>query len=233
MSSLTPRGGGRVRQNNEALILAAAEETFAEYGYKGASMGIIAQRAGLPKANLHYYFGSKLALYETVLGRVLVLWKDSLETLSSDDDPGVALARYIHDELDFAWRNPVAAKVFAMEVISGGACLEALLDDGFREWFASRTAVFNAWTAAGKMAEVDPLPLTFLLWSSTHHYAQFAALFAPRSAPTQGLDAVGANLTAIILKGCGVKAARARQRLANPSQFSSNLAATGARLRTE
>jgi TetR/AcrR family transcriptional regulator len=237
MSSLTPRGGGRVRQNNEALILAAAEETFAEYGYKGASMGLIAQRAGLPKANLHYYFGSKLALYKTVLGQILALWKNSLDSFSSTDEPGEALARYIRDELDFAWRNPIASKVFAMEVISGGACLQAMLNDGFADWFAGRAAVFSAWTAAGKMAEVDPLPLTFLLWSSTRQYAEFAAqigaIFQPRRPEGQGLDAIGANLTAIILKGCGVKAVRARQRLANPSQFSSNLAATGARLRME
>ena len=31
-------------------------------------MAAIADAAGLPKANLHYYFGSKQALYRTVLG---------------------------------------------------------------------------------------------------------------------------------------------------------------------
>ena len=31
-------------------------------------MAAIADAAGLPKANLHYYFGSKQALYCTVLG---------------------------------------------------------------------------------------------------------------------------------------------------------------------
>lgn len=46
---------GQIRQANEALILAAAERVFAG--------------AGLPKANLHYYFGSKQALYRTVLDR--------------------------------------------------------------------------------------------------------------------------------------------------------------------
>ncbi|MGY4533725.1 TetR/AcrR family transcriptional regulator [Pseudomonas sp. TE3786] len=237
MNALTQRGGGRVRQNNEALILLAAEASFAEYGFKGASMGIIAQRAGLPKANLHYYFGSKQALYKAVLGRILQLWQDSFERFSAEDEPAEALARYIRDELDFSWRNPIAAKVFALELVSGGACLEALINNDFRDWFAGRAAVFQAWSAAGKMAEVDPLPLTFLLWSSTRHYADFAAqiggMLRQRNPQGQGMDAVCANLTAIILKGCGVQAASARQRLANPSRFSSNLAANGARLRME
>jgi len=237
MNGEAPRTGGRVRQNNEALILVAAEAAFAEHGFSGASMSIIAGRAGLPKANLHYYFGSKQALYKAVLGRILRLWQDSFDTLTEEDEPAQALSRYIRDELDFSWRNPIAAKVFAMELASGGACLDSLLNEEFRAWFAGRTAVFQAWTAAGKMADVDPMPLTFLLWSSTRHYAEFAmqigGVLRHRNPQAQGVDAVCANLTAIILKGCGVKASRARQRLANPRRFSSNLAATGARLRME
>ena len=58
----------QIRQANEALILAAAERVFAGAGFGGATMAAIAEAAGLPKANLHYYFGSKQALCRTVLG---------------------------------------------------------------------------------------------------------------------------------------------------------------------
>ncbi|MEZ5448536.1 MAG: TetR/AcrR family transcriptional regulator [Thiolinea sp.] len=50
---------GRIRQRNEKII-AAAEIEFAQHGFKGASIQNIAKRAGLPKANVHYYFSSKL-----------------------------------------------------------------------------------------------------------------------------------------------------------------------------
>ena len=56
-------GKGQIRQDNEALILAAAERVFAGAGFSGATMAQIAAEAGLPKANLHYYFGSKETLY--------------------------------------------------------------------------------------------------------------------------------------------------------------------------
>ena len=46
--------GGRIRQQNTLVILEAAEQEFAANGYKGTSMQAIADRAGLPKANLHY-----------------------------------------------------------------------------------------------------------------------------------------------------------------------------------
>ena len=37
-------------------------------------MAAIADAAGLPKANLHYYFGSKQALYRTVPYRTVPYW---------------------------------------------------------------------------------------------------------------------------------------------------------------
>ena len=58
----------QIRQANKALILAAAERVFAGAGFGGATMAAIADATGLPKATLHYYFGSKQALYRTVLG---------------------------------------------------------------------------------------------------------------------------------------------------------------------
>ncbi len=237
MSGVAPRSGGRVRQDNEALILAAAEATFAEYGFKGASMGMIALRAGLPKANLHYYFGNKQTLYMAVLARILQLWTDSFDTLKVDDDPAEALSRYIRNKLEFSWRNPLASKVFAMEVISGGACLEAHFNQDFRDWFRGRAQVFRAWSVAGKMDPVDPIHLIFLLWSSTQHYADFAiqigSILGRSGGVERELDEICANLTTIILKGCGVKGHSARQSLTNSTAVSSSLGATGARLGME
>ena len=42
-----------------ALILKAAEKVFARQGLKGTRLFEIANEAGLPKANLLYYFQSK------------------------------------------------------------------------------------------------------------------------------------------------------------------------------
>src|SRR5260370_24993000 len=56
-------GSGRIRQANVARILDAAERVFAESGFAGATMAQIAAASGLPKANLHYYFGTTDALY--------------------------------------------------------------------------------------------------------------------------------------------------------------------------
>ncbi|WP_285960710.1 TetR/AcrR family transcriptional regulator [Pseudomonas tohonis] len=206
--SSTGKPAGRIRQKNEETILAAAEEEFAKHGFKGTSMNTIALRAGLPKANLHYYFSNKLGLYVAVLSNILELWDSTFNTLTVDDDPAEALARYIRAKLEFSRRFPLASKIFAMEVISGGACLEKHFDQDYRDWFRGRAAVFEAWIAAGKMDAVDPTHLIFLLWGSTQHYADFGSQICRVSGRKRltkdDFDIAAQSLTHIILKGCGL-----------------------------
>ncbi|MHB9800771.1 TetR/AcrR family transcriptional regulator [Pseudomonas sp. MT3] len=199
---------GRIRQKNEEAILAAAEEEFARHGFKGTSMNTIAQRVGLPKANLHYYFSNKLGLYVAVLSNILDLWDSTFNHLTVDDDPAIALATYIRAKMEFSRRYPQASRVFAMEIISGGECLSEHFSQDYRAWFAGRAAVFQAWIAAGKMDPVDPVNLIFLIWSSTQHYADFATQIAfvtgRKRMSKQDFGDAGDNLIRIILKGCGL-----------------------------
>ena len=48
-------------------ILAAAEQLFSELGYDAVSTSVIAERAGVSKANIYHHFASKHALYIAVL----------------------------------------------------------------------------------------------------------------------------------------------------------------------
>ncbi|MGH6932238.1 MAG: TetR family transcriptional regulator, partial [Dongiaceae bacterium] len=65
------RQPGAKRVAAEARILKAAEEVFATAGFSGARTAAIAKRAGVPKANLHYYFRTKEELYRRVLESIL------------------------------------------------------------------------------------------------------------------------------------------------------------------
>ena len=199
---------GRIRQKNEEVILAAAEEEFARHGFKGTSMNAIALRADLPKANLHYYLSNKLGLYTAVLGNILDLWDSTFNHLSAEDDPATALAGYIRAKMEFSRRRPLASRIFAMEIISGGQCLSSHFNQDYRAWFRGRAAVFEAWIAAGKMDPVDPVNLIFLLWGSTQHYADFATQIAfvtgRKRMSRQDFNDAADNLIRIILKGCGL-----------------------------
>ena len=77
-----------IREENENAILEAAEQVFAEYGFSGATTSRIADRAGIPKANLHYYFPTKEDLYRRVIDNIFNIWLDAANSLDESDDPG-------------------------------------------------------------------------------------------------------------------------------------------------
>ncbi|MEE3214572.1 MAG: TetR family transcriptional regulator, partial [Pseudomonadota bacterium] len=79
--------GGAIRQRNEREILDAAERVFSRHGYRGASLKLIAEEAGLPKSNILYYMGSKKALYVRLLEGVMERWNTMLDDISVEDDP--------------------------------------------------------------------------------------------------------------------------------------------------
>lgn len=199
---------GKIRQNNVSKIIAAAEQEFVVHGFKGATVNNIALRAGLPKANIHYYFKSKLDLYGAVLENILRLWDDSFNEITASDDPAVVLSDYIRSKVMFSKTNPLASKIFAKEVISGGEHLTAFFQQDYQEWFVERLAVFDEWIAAGKMDPVTPSHLIFMIWSSTQHYADFSGQICSALGKDEmddaDFDAAADTLVHVILKGCGL-----------------------------
>jgi TetR/AcrR family transcriptional regulator len=126
---------GRIRSDNRAKIIAIAEIEFAEFGYKGASIMNIAKRADMPRANVHYYFKSKLELYKKVLFDILKLWNDAFNQITPEDDPAEAIGAYIRAKVMYSKTNPLASKIFASSKIlevHGQRMLDRTFDPGFR-----------------------------------------------------------------------------------------------------
>jgi TetR/AcrR family transcriptional regulator len=162
------------REENQRLILEAAETVFAEQGFKGATTGEIAERAGLPKANVHYYFPSKLDLYREVMARVLERWLAAADSLDDSDDPEEALGRYIAAKMELSRTRPLGSRIFASEIMRGAPVITDHLETTLKNWLVSRSAIVRRWIEEGKLAEVDPKALFYLIWSATQHYADFA-----------------------------------------------------------
>jgi len=104
---------GKIRTDNRAKIIAIAEMEFAEFGYKGASIMNIAKRANIPRANVHYYFKSKLELYKKVLMDILQLWNQAFNQITPDDNPADAIGAYIRAKVMYSKTNPLASKAGA------------------------------------------------------------------------------------------------------------------------
>lgn len=77
-------GGQPLAGGTSDLILNAAEELFAIQGFHGVSIRDIARAANVNSALIHYYFGNKAALFETVFNRrAEVINQERLDLLNS------------------------------------------------------------------------------------------------------------------------------------------------------
>lgn len=164
---------GAKRRDAEARILAAAEEVFAETGYSGATTAAIAERAGLPKANLHYYFRTKEALYRRLIERILEEWLASGEQIQPDADPAAAFSAYIAAKVEASRRRPYASKVFANEILHGAPHSGDYLGNQVRAWVEAKGKVIEGWVKRGLMQPVEPHHLFFVIWAATQTYADF------------------------------------------------------------
>jgi TetR/AcrR family transcriptional regulator len=206
-----PRGPykpGKIRQKSEQRMLDAATQAFSQYGYSGTSMQSIADIAGVPKANVHYYFKNKLGVYTAVLGNILDMWDTVLNDITIADDPATVLCRYIDAKIDFSRTHPQESRVFAKEMLSGAPHLQEFLQEKYTTWLDSRLSIFRHWIKVGKMGDIDPTHLMFMIWGSTQHYADFAPQVT-QSLGTDTLkqahfDAAAKTVKQVILRGCGL-----------------------------
>jgi TetR/AcrR family transcriptional regulator len=208
MNRSTPTSRRQTRQVNESAILRAAERVFARAGFEGATMADIADEAGLPKANLHYYFGAKRALYRAVLDAVLHDWLGPLEAITPEADPRTALRHYIELKMALAAERPHASRVFANELLHGAPVVLDLLRTDLRQQVLDKAAVIDGWIAAGRMAPVDSVHLFFTIWAATQTYADFDvqihAVLGTEPDPATDTPRATAHVTSLILRGCGL-----------------------------
>ena len=199
----------RPRDKHFTVILLAAQEEFAAHGLKGARMQAIADRAGLPKANVHYYFQNKASLYLAVLDNIIARWDDFFNDVSADDDPAVALDTFIREKVRLSFENPTAARPFANEILRGAPHLSDYMSEVLRPWVNDRAKVIHEWMEAGKMTASDPVLLIFMIWATTQHYADFQAQvlgILDRKEYDEGLiTQISDFVSQTILRGCGLE----------------------------
>lgn len=199
---------GRNRAAQQAAIISAAERVFAGAGFGGATMAAIAMAAGLPKPNLHYYFGSKRALYRAVLERTLKEWLEPADTIVAEADPRPALESYIRGKMRQSFARPYASRVWANELLHGAPELRGTLVRTLRPLMQRKAAVIEQWIAHGRMAPIDSMHLFFTIWAATQTYADFevqiCAVLGHASLDGEAQERATRHVVSLILRGCGL-----------------------------
>lgn len=195
----------RITVENEEKIIDAAQSVIAEYGFHGATVDRVAEKAGMSKPNLHYYFKTKTDLYKAVLRRTLDIWLASLAKLDPEGDPETELSTYIAEKVEMARRHPMASRVFANEILRGAPLLQDYLKKDLKKIVNRKARVIERWINEGKLTPVDPAHLIFLIWAATQHYADFQpqvkAVLGVKDLTPQHFRKIEQSLCAIILRG--------------------------------
>lgn len=118
-------------------LLAAAEEVFANYGYEGASVRMICERAKVNVAGVNYHFGDKENLYVEAVKRAhMCSAKDlPIESLSVPGTPPLArLEGFIRGMVAsmHAPARPSAMKLMMREMADPGKAAGTVVDQFIR-----------------------------------------------------------------------------------------------------
>ncbi|MFJ2682136.1 TetR/AcrR family transcriptional regulator [Pseudomonas sp. NPDC087342] len=194
-----------IRQRNLQLILAAASEEFAAKGFDATQTRDIAARAGVPKANLYYYFQSKENLYAKVLLGFVEPLLEASAVLRESDDPVVGLQAYIAARIRIAREHPHIAKVFSDELLLGGRQLPEECRDLLYAEAQRNVDCLRSWIERGLLAPVDPEHLMLFIWSATRTYTNLGwqmAHITGRQVPEDGdYQQAAATITRLVLGG--------------------------------
>jgi TetR/AcrR family transcriptional regulator len=199
------------RLESERMIMVAAEKVFAEAGFGGATMQLISDVAGLPKANLHYYFPTKEALYRRVVQDIFQVWLKAADIFDQASGPVEGIGAYIDAKMEISRRHPAGSKVWASEVMHGAPVIQDYLETTLEQWTNGRITVIQSWIDRGLMAPIDPRHLLYMVWATTQHYADFGHQIETLNNSEPLTDAQWQAATdsvkTIILKGIGAKSA--------------------------
>lgn len=150
--------GGREPQADEVRtrVLAAAEAVFAERGYAGATTREIAERAGIGKRMLFYYFPTKDAVYRAVLERIVQGLVAIFEVSRNQPGP-IGLAESIEGITHFTAQNLQATKVWMREIIDGGPHLADLTQKHLADMYRQAGTTVASNMEAGVFRASDPV----------------------------------------------------------------------------
>jgi AcrR family transcriptional regulator len=117
-------------KDTEKQILNAAKEIFLQKGFDGARMQDIADKAGINKAMLHYYFRSKDRLFESVFRELTSnIFPKLFQSLMSEMPFEEKLKSIVNNYMDFLVINPDLPLFVFREINSNPERIANILKD--------------------------------------------------------------------------------------------------------
>jgi len=149
----------------ENKIKAAAWEIFLEKGKDGARMQAIAERAGVNKALVHYYFRSKEKLYAAVLKDILNEVFSRLVNIPENIPFREFLEQFISSHIDFLNQHKILLNFILWELREEKDVIHDFVDEVIGNFESAPSEVFlRRINAAIQNKEIKPInPIQFMI----------------------------------------------------------------------
>ena len=151
-----------------ARILKAARDVFAEEGFAGARVDVIARKAGVNKAALYYHIGDKKALYAEVIHDVIGSAARRLQRGMGDaSSPEEKIRTYIRTLARTFDENPQMPRLMMRELASGGQNLPGVFFDDLLALFGTLSAIMEEGAESGAFDRTLPFIVHFMAIGAT------------------------------------------------------------------
>lgn len=142
-------------ENNEQKILIAAKNIFQQKGMAGARMQEIADKAGINKALLHYYYRSKQLLFEAVFKQAFKIIAPKLGAVLNADLPLFEkIQNFTQNYISFVIEHPYLPSFIINELNQNPEFALQLIQN---KDFPDISVFKNQIEQAVKMGEIKPI----------------------------------------------------------------------------
>ena len=154
------------KNNTEQLILEAAEQEFFAKGFGGARTAVIAEKAGVTHAMLHYYFRKKEYLFERIVAKNISLLAQTITAAMGNSDLPIVerLKTGIAAHFDLIAANPQLPRFFLNEVLSRPEHYH-ILYEGIKEVSEKLATLQKDVDEASGRGEIEQVDIRMLLIS--------------------------------------------------------------------
>jgi TetR/AcrR family transcriptional regulator len=168
-------------------ILAVAEELFAQKGFAGVRTHEIAERAGVNKAMIYYWYQSKEQLLRAVLQKILFeLIALSQEILARKLPATEVLEEFYRGFFYYTARHRNFSRLTTMDLGSEGGYLRTMFESFFRPMFERGVKFIDVAVERGELKPVNARQLLITVYGMTIAYfadaSQVALLYGVKDA---------------------------------------------------
>ena len=199
-----PRTAGRER------IITAATALFADLGYRATSMRMIARRARCDVALAYHHFGSKEALYETIIRDYSGRYAGLFAVLTRPGTPEQRVAALVDGVIDFMRDNLPFVKTLAREVMAPSKVYTRTMQKNMRALLEVGGRAIADGVTRGTVAPVAPREFLLLAYGMISYYmvasTSLTTLFGESALDGEPLARLRAEAKAMIMARLGLAA---------------------------